>query len=297
MGRIVDVVERGTKLQTDSGRLLVIRSDGTTCALAFADVDVVVISECAVSLTGRVLADLARNGVPVVLGGPDYRPVGMMTPTAAHHAQTGVLRRQIGVHPSTLSRLWQKIVRAKIAQQATLLRERGLPDLELRQSLAVVLRGDATNAEGLAARAYWRTLGIFPRRDRSAPDANRLLNYCYTVVYAAAARALCATGLHPGLGLHHRNASNDYCLASDLMEPFRIAADRAVVDWLDRHPGETELTPACKADLLRNLLGMGWRVGPGETSLFEALAHAAVSLRRCILENAVDLDVPELLCA
>lgn len=297
MGRIVDIMARGTRLRTDAGRLLIARPDGTVNALAFGDVEVVLISECAIDLTGCVLADLAENGVPVVLCGRNYQPVGMMRPVALHHAQTGILRQQIAVHPSTQARLWQRIVRSKIVHQAAFLRARGLPDLELRQYLPVVSRGDAQNAEGGAARTYWRTLGLFPRRDRMAPDANQMLNYCYVVIHAAAARAICAAGLHPGLGLHHCSAYNDCCLASDLMEPFRVAADNAVALWLDAHPGETDLTPASKAFLLRTLLGMAWGVGSGETSLFEALAHAAVSLRQCLVSNTVDLDLPVALCA
>lgn len=297
MGRIIDITQRETWLRTNCGRLSIKLPNEEIRTLPFSDVGVVLVSECAINLTGCVLADLAAAGIPVVLCGHDYLPASLLMPVSTHHAHSGVLQGQMAAYPSTLARLWQRIVRAKISCQVEYLTVRGLPDVELRRALALVSRGDASNAEGWAARAYWQALGIFPRRDRTAFDANRLLNYGYTVIYAAAARALCAAGLHPGLGLHHRNIYNACCLASDLMEPFRIAADHAVVAWLEAHPNETELSPKCKAFLLRTLLEMPWKAANGETSLFEALNRAAVSLRRCLLENTVELEIPEALCA
>lgn len=297
MGRIVDVTLRGTSLRTNTGRLMLTLPDGDVKTLPFRDVEVLMLSECAVDLTGCVLADLVEAGVPIVLCGHTYQPVGLMMPSAVFQQQARVLRGQILAHPSTYTRLWQRIVRAKIAHQASYLRTRGLSDLDLRQSLLYVTRGDTTNAEGYAARAYWRALALFVRRDPSAPDANALLNYCYTVIYAAAIRALCAVGLHPGLGIHHCNPHNAGCLASDMMEPFRIAADHAVVSWIEQQPNKLELTSTCKAALLRTLLASAWRVQGGETSLSQALQEMALSLRTCILENSVELEIPEALCA
>ena len=297
MGRIVDVTTRGTKVRVDTGRLRLDLKDGQSVVVSLLDVEALLVSECAIELTGCVLVELSARGIPVVLCGRNYMPTGILLPLTSYHAQTGVLRRQIEVHPSTRARLWQRVVKKKIENQIGLLKARGVPEEFISPMLTPVGRGDQGNVEGIAARAYWRALNLFSSRNRDATDANQLLNYCYAVIHSSAARAICAAGLHPGLGLHHCNAYNACCLASDLMEPFRIAADHAVVAWLDEHPGDYDLRSECKAFLLKKMLGVPWKIPAGETSLHEALSHAAISLRKCILTNTVDLDIPEALCA
>ena len=275
MGRIVDVTLRGCKLHSETGRLCVDKPDGASVRIAYCDIEAVLLSERAIDLTGCVLSDLAEAGIPLVVCGKDYLPKGVLNPFGVYHAQTRVLQHQIQARSTTLARLWQLIVRRKIANQIAMMRWRRASASDLARMMLTVERGDARDAE----------------------DANRLLNYCYAVIYSATARALCAAGLNPGLGIHHCNGYNDCCLASDVMEPFRIAADYAVVSWMDDHPDMTELTPTCKAELLRTMLGVAWRGRLGETSLSEALAETAVSLRNCFVADRHDLELPEALCA
>ena len=297
MGRIVDVTLRGCKLHSETGRLCVDKPDGASVRIAYCDIEAVLLSERAIDLTGCVLSDLAEAGIPLVVCGKDYLPKGVLNPFGVYHAQTRVLQHQIQARSTTLARLWQLIVRRKIANQIAMMRWRRASASDLARMMLTVERGDARNAEGTAARIYWQSMRIFKNRNRDAEDANRLLNYCYAVIYSATARALCAAGLNPGLGIQHCNGYNDCCLASDVMEPFRIAADYAVVSWMDDHPDMSELTPTCKAELLRTMLGVAWRGRLGETSLSEALAETAVSLRNCFVADRHDLELPEALCA
>ena len=291
MKRIVDVSGYGCKVRLDCGRLVLEGKDGSQTALSVADVAVVVLSECAVSVSGAVLAELAAFGVTVVVSDRAHLPIGLFQPIAANSRQTAILLGQIQARELTKARLWRKIVKAKIKSQIDVLRENGK---EWRDIESVkVERGDASNAEGAVARSYWRRLGLFPVRDRAAPDANCILNYGYAVLYATAARALCASGLNTSLGLKHCGPTNVHCLASDIMEPFRAVIDRSVINWVRAFPGANEISRECKRSILGAFMDSRWETTVGAMSIFDALSRMSVSLRECLLGNSVDLEVPE----
>ncbi|MCH8244220.1 MAG: type II CRISPR-associated endonuclease Cas1, partial [Planctomycetes bacterium] len=145
-------------------------------------------------------------------------------------------------------RIWRQIVRAKIRAQADLLG----PDHEKYRKLLnlenEVRSGDPSNVEAQAARRYWPLLlGPDFRRDRGLPGVNALLNYGYTVLRAGTSRAVVAAGLHPSLGVHHRTRTDPFCLASDLMEPFRPLVDLAASRLADA--GVDDVTPEAKTVL------------------------------------------------
>ena len=131
-------------------------------------------------------------------------------------------------------RLWRQIVRAKIKAQAALLVELRGTDFGLGALVLRVRSGDPSNVEARAARRYWPHVfaDLDFRRHRENEDQNILLNYGYAVLRAIIARAICAAGLHPSLGIHHHNRYNAFCLADDLMEPFRPAVDHAVAEYM-----------------------------------------------------------------
>ena len=141
MGRVVDVTTRGAKVRIETGRLRLELPDGQVFALALSDVDVLLVSECAIEISGCVLAELSRKGIPVVICGRDYKPTGILLPTSAYHAQTGVLRGQIAAHPSTMP--WrvaagETSLHEALAQAALSLRKCLLSntvDLELPEAL------------------------------------------------------------------------------------------------------------------------------------------------------------------
>jgi CRISPR-associated protein Cas1 len=151
----------------------------------------------------------------------------MMLPLDAHHVQTERHRAQGEASAPTRKRIWQRLIAAKIAQQADVLvhftgHHGGLLPLSKR-----VRSGDPDNLEAQAAQRYWPSLfGRDFRRDRDADGINALLNYGYAVMRAAIARAVVASGLIPSLGVFHSNRSNPFCLADDLLEPYR-----PYVDW------------------------------------------------------------------
>ena len=147
----------------------------------------------------------------------------MLLPLVGHHLQARRFVAQAAASVPTKKRLWRQIVRAKIELQAHTLETLHGDSAGVRPLMRLVRSGDPENVEARAARAYWPLLFADDdfRRDHERGDQNRLLNYGYTVLRAIVARAICAAGLHPALGLHHHNQYSAFCLADDLMEPFR----------------------------------------------------------------------------
>ena len=293
MERIGDVGGYGDKVRMDNGRLCIQREDGTKAFVALDDMAVLMLSEPGLSVSGAVMAELMNRGATAVVCDRSHVPVGVLQPLAAHSRHVGFLLGQIAARPLLRARLWQRIIQAKIAAQARTLARYGRRDSGVEAMAGRVRRGDPDNAEGHAALRYWRRLGIFERRDRFADDANRPLNYAYAILHGATVRALCGAGLNTALGVSHCNPTNPHCLASDLMEPFRAAADSAVYDWLTSNPGDYGMSAASRRFLLRTLLASRWKTAKGgRLSFFDALSHAAVSLRECLLSNSVELDIP-----
>lgn len=291
MKRIVDVSGYGCKLKLDCGRLVLERKDGSLVTIPVAEVAVVVLSDAAVSVSGAVLAELATEGVTVVVSDRAHLPVGIFQPIAANSRQTAVLLGQIQARPSIKARLWRKIIEAKVKSQINVLRENNRKWKDI--AAIKVERGDVSNVEGTVARSYWQRLGLFSVRDRFAKDANCFLNYGYAVLYATTARALCASGLNTSLGLKHCGPTNVHCLASDVMEPFRAVVDRAVINWVKAFPDATEISRECRQSILGAILGSRWRTSIGNVSVFDALSRTAVTLRESLLNDSVELELPE----
>lgn len=228
--RIIEVAERAARLWLEN-RLLVVRDpDGGEHRVPIGEIECVLLGTPAVSVTGALLAALAEAGVMVVISGADRLPVGMQLPLASHYLQNERFREQSSASLPLCKRLWQSVVTAKIRSQGRLLQELRGEDGGLIALAGRVRSGDPDNLEGRAAVLYWKQLFGHPfLRIREAGDSNVLLNYGYAVLRAMTARALCGAGLHPTLGIHHRNRYNAYCLADDLMEPYRCRVDRIVV--------------------------------------------------------------------
>jgi CRISPR-associated protein Cas1 len=173
------------------------------------------------ALTGAVLGAITANGGAVLALDDRFRPAGLMLPIEGNKLHAERLRLQIEMSPRRAPALWQQIVRAKISAQAT-----NVPEAGLERLISKVDLGDSHNIEAQAARIYWRALFGEGFKRHEDDDANKALNYGYAVLRALVARAVCAAGLHPALGLHHR--TDTFSLADDMMEPARPLVDRVV---------------------------------------------------------------------
>lgn len=295
MDRIVDVGKCGSRIRLETGRLSIKDEEGNELRVAVKDIDVLVLSEPGLSVSAGVLAELAEKGATTVICSRSHRPVGLVHPLVAHSLQSGYLRGQVAARELVKGRLWQQIVRAKITAQADCLlacRNATTVGASFRALAAEVMRGDKTNVEGHVALRYWNALSLMERRERDGGGVNGLLNYGYAVLLGATTRAVCAAGLHPGLGIHHCSSGNAYCLASDLMEPFRPMVDRLVFHWCMDHRDEQEVTAASRRFLLSGILASRWQVGAQRKSLFDALQGFVISVRSCLLEVADTCVIP-----
>lgn len=325
MQRILDISDCGARLRSSLQRLVIERDQQPEVTIPFADVAVLVVAHPQVSYSQSVLSNLSAAGGVFVSCDVRRHPVGMLLPLAAHFTQAERFTAQASASLPTRKRLWQQIVRAKVRGQAEMLTELDGQDHGLLALVSQVRSGDPTNVEAQAARRYWPNLfGPTFRRiyeaseqppesessgceeiDQPAVESNecsllslqnRWLNYGYAVLRAMTARAVCASGLHPSLGLHHHNRYNAFCLADDLMEPFRPLVDIAVVRLFEHHADLWDLNREAKRELL-SALTERCLLGGEQRTLFDALSRVAASLAAALMEETDVLDLPESLHA
>ncbi len=293
--KTVEFSTPGTRLSVANCQLVVDRPDLPKTTLPIEDLGVVIVDDIRATYTQSVFLKLLEAGATVMVTGRDHLPVGMMLPLDAHHFQTERHRAQVETGAPVRKQTWQVIVRAKIKQQAAVLahftgEHGGLVPMARR-----VRSGDPENIEAQAAQRYWpRLFGKAFRRDREAAGINALLNYGYAVVRAAVARAVVAAGLIPSLGVHHRHRGNPFCLADDLLEPYRPYVDWRVRQMTDN---SAELVPdlserRTRAELL-SLFNETVRVGENREPLLLAFRASAVSLSRTLTGGKRGLALPE----
>lgn len=294
--RIIEIAESPARLRIEHRQLVIDAGGAESLPPARVPLDelaVLVVAHPQVSYTQAVLAELVSAGGTFVTCDRSRLPVGLLLPLDAHSIQTDRFRRQLDLPRPRQKRLWQQLVQAKIAMQARLLTDRFADDAGLFRLVTAVRSGDPANVEARAARRYWQRLfGQDFRRDRHAEDHNRLLNYGYAILRAAVARAVAAAGLHPSLGVHHHNRNNSYCLADDLMEPYRPVVDRAVADIVDEFDDVPPLEQMTRAHLL-GALTRAVLIEGEQRPLFDAIALSASSLANVMTEAASRLSLPE----
>ncbi|RKY25026.1 MAG: type II CRISPR-associated endonuclease Cas1, partial [Planctomycetota bacterium] len=224
--RVLDLSEEPARLRVRYGQLVIRRSGMPDAAVPLVDLAVLVASNPQVSYTNAVLAGLAEAGGTFITCDRKHQPAGMLLPLRSHSLQAERFARQASASQPTRKRLWRQIVRAKIRAQSNLLKKLYGNDRGLSALISRVKSGDPQNLEAQASRRYWPALFADKsfRRDPDREDQNRFLNYGYAIIRAIVARAICAAGLHPSLGLHHHNRYNAFCLADDLLEPLRPIA-------------------------------------------------------------------------
>jgi CRISPR-associated protein Cas1 len=256
------------------------------------DIGVLILDSMTCSYTHAVLASVLEAGAVVIPCGAKHLPAGIFLPQN-NTLQTQRLALQAAAALPLRKSLWKQVVQAKIANQSAALPEGNPARGKLKALIPQVRSGDPSNVEAQAAKVYWRALFEDEsfRRDPEGDGANALLNYGYMVLRASVARAICGAGLHPSFGLHHKNRSDTFCLADDLVEPFRPLADVKAKSLAAA--GRTEIDKETKTELLGLLTGeieVGGQKGP----LLVALDRLAASLVRCYAGQQKKLDLPRL---
>ncbi len=296
--RVLDISERPASLSIRNSQLFVRFERDEPVTIPLTDIAVVIVSHPQVSYTHAVLSGLAMAGAMFVTCDEKHLPVSMLLPLVTHSLQTERFAAQAGLALPVRKRIWQQIARAKIQAQTRVLKERTGEDSGLGALASQVRSGDPANLEARAARVYWQKVfgEIEFRRDREQDGLNACLNYGYAVLRAMAARALCGAGLHPSLSLHHHNRYDAFCLADDLMEPFRPVVDRVVAELRDARGPDVPLDRDSKRRILEELLGRFEAEGESRT-LFDWIGRAAASLAAAIEAGeagAAKLFIPEL---
>jgi len=293
IGRIVEVADDRRHLFAHRGFMVVQDTEGERKELGqipLDDIAAVIANAHGLSYTNNLLVALTERGAPFVLCAANHNAVGMLLPIDGNFEQARRIDAQIAATQPTRKRLWATIVRAKLEQQAAALEAVGAPPAPLAALANKVKSGDPDNLEAQGARRYWGLL--FPdgfKRDQNAAGVNALLNYGYTVLRAATARAVIAAGLHPSIALHHSNAGNAMRLVDDLMEPFRPVIDLKV--WQLQHNGEEHVTPESKRALVRTLYD-DMQTAAGATPVMVCAQKLATSLAQVYLGEREKLDLP-----
>lgn len=290
LGQIVEISGEGRRLSLSRGFLEVAGPEGRLGQAPLDDIEAVIFSNPAASITTQAIAALAARGAPLVICGPDFRPVGYLLPVDGHHAQGDRIEAQAGASLPLRKRLWAQLASAKIVAQAAALERIGGDGRALREIAGRVRSGDPENKEAQAAQRYFPAFfGPEFRRDREAAGVNAFLNYGYTVLRAATARAIVGAGLHPSFSLHHRSKADALRLADDLMEPFRPAVD--LVAQALAVDGATELTVPAKRALAR-VLHADFATDDGVTPMSTALSRLATSLAQAFMGERKALILP-----
>ena len=293
IGRIVEVADDRRHLFMSRGFMVVQDTEGERKELGqvpLDDIAAVIANAHGLSYTNNLLVALAERGAPFVLCAANHNAVGMLLPIDGNYSQGKRFDAQLEATKPTTKRLWAEVVRAKLEQQAAALEAMGSPTAPLTALVSKVRSGDPDNMEAQGARRYWGLLfGDAFRRDQDAGGLNAMLNYGYTVLRAATARAVIAAGLHPTLGLHHSNDSNPMRLVDDLMEPFRPVIDLKI--WQLRRNGEAEITSDTKRALVRTLYD-DMQTDMGATPVMVCVQKLATSLAQVYLGERDKLDLP-----
>ena len=292
--KILDFSQNSSRLRVKL-KQLVIHNDIHSSSIPLEDIAVVLVSHPQVTFSQAVLEGLAENGAVLIACNSKSLPVGMYLPLVGHHLTTKRLRIQISAPAPLQKRAWQQIVKAKIFAQASTLRTCFFKDFGLEAMSRAVKSGDPKNLEAQAAKRYWSKLFghvNFRRLPDGDDPINIRLNFGYGVLRGIVARAICASGFHPSIGLHHHNQYNNYCLADDLMEPFRPIIDHVVYTMLLQGTFADEpLKPGDKSSLIEPLLGR-FQIAGELCSLFECATRMVDSLVKFFSKETTTLEIP-----
>ena len=272
---------------------LVIKTYERETTVPIEDLGFVVIEHQESYISMPTLSKLASNNVCVIFCDEKHMPQSMMLNLESHHIQQELFRNQINASEPLKKQLWQQTIKAKIENQSELLKQLGQDKTPLDHYASKVLSGDTDNREGVAAAYYWKHLFDFDfKRERYGNYPNLFLNYGYIILRAAVARALSGSGLLNTLGIHHHNKYNAFCLADDIMEPYRPLVDAKVIEILRKYD-ERDLTTSIKAELLSVLTSTVY-FEDNKSPLMVGLSRTTSSLQQCFMGDTRKVVYPKL---
>jgi CRISPR-associated protein Cas1 len=259
------------------------------------DTGIVILDHARITITQPLISSLLDNNIALVTCNGKHMPQGMLLNLEGHHTQQANLTAQIETTKALKDRLWKQVIQQKIENQAGLLQQNDVKAENMLYWAKEVNNGDPENYEGRAAANYWKKLFDSEFiRGRFEEGPNVLLNYGYAILRAIVARSLVGSGLHPSFGIHHHNKYNAYCLADDMMEPYRPFVDQLVLQIMESEPEWGELTTDIKSMLLL-IPTLDVVINKKRSPLMVAVQQTTASLVKCYLKEEKKLKLPKWL--
>ncbi len=284
-------------LKTKDEQLVIeIQETGEVKSAPIEDIGILILDHQQITITQAVLAKLLANNTAIITCDNTHHPIGLQLSLDGHTLQSQKFKAQIEASLPLKKQLWQQTIAAKINNQAALLQQQRI-EIKYMINLSLhVKSGDNDNCEARAAVYYWKHL--FPeflqfRRERYGPPPNNLLNYGYAILRAVVARSLVCSGMLPTLGIHHRNQYNAYCLADDIMEPYRPYVDLVVCKIITMNGNFLEMTSSMKKQLLE-IPAMDVMIDGQKSPLMNAVQRTTASLAKCFETGSKKILYPEL---
>ena len=267
--------------------------------VAIEDIGFIVLENQQITITNGLLEKLVHNNVALINCDQQHLPIGLLMPLNGHTEQSERFKNQINSSIPLKKNLWQQTIAAKIANQGELLRANGIAMRKMELWAKEVTSGDSLNHESRAAVFYWQSLSsilnrneqLFLRGQDGLPP-NNLLNYGYAILRAITARAIVSSGMLPTLGIFHHNKYNAYCLADDIMEPYRPFVDKIVCEIVKNEIIVDELTTEIKKQLL-NIVAIDVMIDGKKNPLMVAMSRTTNSLHECFEGSARKILYPE----
>lgn len=284
---------------TSKGQQLVVEAEYKSKSIPVEDIGMVVLDHYQTTFTQKAVLDLIGQNAAILWCDEKHMPVGLVLPMAGHHVFTEKLRHQLDATLPLKKQLWKQTIQAKLANQAAILRSINSKKSQLIQGLITRVRsGDPENIEGIAAAAYWKAL--FPHlegfvRHQHGEQPNAILNYGYAILRSMVARALVGSGMLPAVGIFHRNKYNAFCLADDIMEPYRPYVDLIVLRLMQEYEDDLPetLTKELKTALLQ-IATMDVRLNGQLSPMMVAIQRTTASLMQCFEGSTRKLVYPVL---
>lgn len=256
------------------------------------DIALLMLDHYQITISNQLIIKLQGNNVSIITCDAHHLPFGLMLPLYGHSEYSERIKYQLSASEPLKKQLWKQTVAQKIKNQEALLKLNNKVSEPLAEYKANVKSGDTTNREGMAAQFYWKHLFENFSRTRFGEEPNNLLNFGYSVLRSIVARALVSSGLLPVLGIFHRNKYNAYCLADDIMEPYRPFVDKMVYNYIaDNY--NFDLNRDTKAHLL-TIATQDVAIDGLIRPLFVAVTITTASLYKCFTGELRQIKYPEL---
>ena len=289
-------IDKACYISTENEQIrLTFKESGECRDIPAEDLGFLVLDNYQVTITTNAINKIGDNQGAIITCGKNHHPLMSAHPIVGSYLQTDRLRKQIKATVPMLKNLWTQLIKAKIKNQAILLNYFKFDCKYLNALSDKVKSGDSTNREAVASRHYWGTLfrGTDFRRDPDGDYPNDFLNYGYSILRAAMARAIVNSGHHPSIGIHHKNIHNPFCLVDDLMEPYRPVVDLAVYSFYLENPEYAFLDRNAKK-LMLGLIYTDVRINDKTHPLMTGIQETCTSLSNFFAGKVKKLKLPDL---